>query len=378
MARMNQRGIAHIQLLVILVLALGVIGFVGYKVASYKVKPSISSNTNIKASSVTTSLDIESTPSGISMSGKPICDSSTLHNVTPYTCTKNNNSIDTVITAPKQVVLSGKTYNFVTWSGCSASNIDKAICKVVVDEGKKGTLEASYAVLNSKSNSKSSQVSTHVATNDTSCTVSIISGVSFGVGSGMAIGSSNNQDSVCTFYERNPPPAGYKVNYSVAYNNIISESCGTNCAYYNQYNMSSYYNWFSIDDLSCQYLIASNTKCNLYTRLNYKDTGTIYTQPASFNVTALQVYDEYYSKQNIGCVNYYCQTKSTFENWNMSVQPGNSITPSIINVVANYKIDIIYDPAYVSSLNNQNSTISGYTIEKALENSFPSYKGPQS
>ena len=382
MAKTNQRVIANLQLLVVLAVALVLIGFVGYKIASYKAPPTVHSSIAQKTYTAVTSLDIESAPSDISMTGDPICDSSKLHKVTPYVCSSNSGSIDTVVTAPSQVVLDGHTYDFVTWSGCSASNPNKAICKVVVSSGRKKTLKASYAVVSSNTLLTNRQTAANLQ-NDTACTITIVQGRSLGGAIGTAISSSTGKDSICTFYERNPPAAGYEVNYSASYNNVTSESCGSNCDYYKQFNISGYYNWFGIVSYDgCEYIGIDtnyNSSCNNYTHSGYFNPPgkVIYKKAASFRIDAFQVYDEYYSSQNKGCIYYYCETKSTFEGWSMSVLPGNATTPSTINVIGNYKLDIIYNPAYVSSLNDKNiAAFSGYELEKALETSFPSYIGP--
>lgn len=90
-------------------------------------------------------LSINSDPAGIQMTAiDPSCDGTQLNKPTPYTCSKTNQNLSTVITAPATAIISGKTYMFSTWDGCSESNANRAICKVNVDNGKVGKLMATY------------------------------------------------------------------------------------------------------------------------------------------------------------------------------------------------------------------------------------------
>lgn len=98
---------------------------------------------NSSAAATSATIRIDSIPSGLAMQGAPKCDSIQLKKTTPYDCDIGS-TISTVITAPEQVFSGGKTYNFKTWDGCSASNTDHKICKVDARAHQTKTIKSTY------------------------------------------------------------------------------------------------------------------------------------------------------------------------------------------------------------------------------------------
>lgn len=89
-------------------------------------------------------LRIESNIPGINVKGDPYCDSAELNKVTPYDCELKEGQNETVITAPAEATLEGKTYIFQTWDGCSAGNDDWKICFVKMDGVSSKNIIATY------------------------------------------------------------------------------------------------------------------------------------------------------------------------------------------------------------------------------------------
>ena len=89
-------------------------------------------------------LHIDSDPAGINMDGSPYCSTGQLNKSTPYDCILTNNETETVITAPAEAFVSGQNYTFKTWEGCSESNSDKKICKIIFNQGDAKNLKAIF------------------------------------------------------------------------------------------------------------------------------------------------------------------------------------------------------------------------------------------
>ncbi|HWZ66121.1 MAG TPA: hypothetical protein VNX65_05030 [Patescibacteria group bacterium] len=128
-------------LIVLAALVAITIGTGGYLIANGHNSPTPSNPSESR-----TTLAISSEPAGVQIGGNPECDSSKLHKVTPYNCVVGDKILDTIMIAPYQTVVSGKTYMFATWDGCSVSNADKKVCRVTAGQGQTKNLKATYVL----------------------------------------------------------------------------------------------------------------------------------------------------------------------------------------------------------------------------------------
>lgn len=304
-----------------------------------------------KDSNGTAQLKIESYPDGVTITGQPTCDGSKLHKITPYKCSVLD-KINTTLTAPDVVFSGDKVYHFKTWDGCSESNADKKICKMEVTSGKSKTAKASYVVEDGV-NTQASKAGVNPAPsqaasqtneiNDQTCTVTTVSGRTYGLGAGYGFGSTTSKDSLCTLYERNPPPAGYNVIYDAVYDRTVV-NCGDKCATYGQ-DQSVYHGWPDMINYdNCPFTGGSNT---LDCFGGSSPAKVFLRQPTNLKLRALEAYSQYFG---YGCKYYYCSDEATFVGWNTSIDTGSApSSPATIHIVAKYKLVETVNPAYTSS-----------------------------
>lgn len=151
----NEQGFSVVELVIAaaIIIIISIVGYLIYK--DHHKTITTTKQSNLVSQKITT-LNISSTPSDIQMTGSPICNSVTLNKTTPYTCTQAKGSLNTTITAPTQVTIADQSYTFTTWNGCSASNRNKAICKVSVNEGDANGISAIYVKSSATSSSSTS------------------------------------------------------------------------------------------------------------------------------------------------------------------------------------------------------------------------------
>lgn len=333
----KQNGFSIIELIIILAVV-AVVGGAGYYVFHSK-NTSKTSSASSKAT-----LNITSEPNGIQMNGTPLCDGAKLHKLTSYTCAATNSDLDTVITAPAQTSINGKAYTFQTWDGCSASNANKAICKVHVDSGKSKTLKASYIA-----------TATAVSRgNDQTCTISEETAFIFSSGGHEGFTSTNGKDTICTLHEPHLA-AGSTLQVDAKYD-VSTIDCGADCSNYKEdpvifHRLGVPINGFSLlcDANTCQNPNQNQDFGHGYSSVNEQDQPMNLLKPTTLHIKTNEEFNI-----NFNCTDYLCAVRNSFQGWSTSIDSGGSSTaPMHIHVVAKYKLVKIVDAHYANSSTNR-------------------------
>ncbi len=288
-----------------------------------------------------TRLNVESDPNGLTMQSEQDCDSEKLQQITPYTCAKVG-AFTAVVNAPGSVSVNGTTYHFKTWDGCSESNEDKKICKVVISEKETKIIKAVYEI---KTGQQSVTTSKTIGKNDTVCKTSSAptQTLGFGKGPGSAYSSSTGKDMICTMKFEDIPAGGILQSEQVVYASKKFTSCADLCSKYDAYNMGTYWNQYRIAGLRTCSFNGMAGDCGSAVSSGNENLRS-FTKPVELTFRGFEVYDEYYGASGDGCYYYYCLSRSTFDRWSVVYEPSTSSGLTKIKIIAYYTQEVFYDP----------------------------------